>query len=521
MAEKYIVGLDNGTTGVKAKIYDLKGNVISEGYREYDCVYLKPGWVDQDVNMLMESNYEALKDAVSHSNVDPADMASLGLSTQRALHLYVDEEGKVLRNGMGISWQDARHPEQIQWMRDRIGEEKFYSITGLPIGAFWSVGKIRWVMENEPEVFETADKILLTQEYFLYHLGARDGWFQDWSNGSLYGLMDIERFEWSDELCEDFGILESKLPTLVPSAHRVGAVDEYCHQRTGLPVGMPICTGGGDQQCAGVGAGIIEEGLCEITFGTAGNSVAYLESPKYDPQRKITCSAHALNDAKWEAEGIQAAAGGSYRWFRDTIGYMARHIEPFTRTDPYVWLNNLASETPPGSRGLIFHPYLSGSMSPHYDPSARAGFLGLTFKHDTGCLARAVMEGVAFEARDIFDAYAAMGLELHEIRLSGGATKSPLWSQIQADIYGRPTVVLKEGECAVLGAAILGAVGAEVFRSVEEGCAEMVHVESTLEPNPMTRDQYDELHEIFKDAYCTMANNGVYKELAVFQSKYG
>ncbi len=173
---KYMLGLDNGTTGVKCKIYTLDGQIMAEGYREYQCVYPKPGWTEQEIDMLMEANYDALRDVVAKGKevgVDPKEITSLGLSTQRALHFYIDKAGNVLRNGLGISWQDGRHTEQLAWM-NTFGD-KFFKITGLPVGQIWSSGKIKWVMENEPEVFDAADKVLLTQEYFLYKLGAKDG----------------------------------------------------------------------------------------------------------------------------------------------------------------------------------------------------------------------------------------------------------------------------------------------------------------------------------------------------------
>jgi xylulokinase len=519
MAQKYLLGLDNGTTGVKCKIYDLEGNIMGEGYREYSCVYPKPGWTEQEIWMLMEANYQALADVLKKSGVNPNDVAGMGLSTQRALHLYIDKDGKVLRNGLGISWQDGRHTKQLQWMRDVIGEDRYFEITGLPVGQIWSAGKIKWVMENEPEVFEQADKVLLTQEYFLHHLGAKDGWFQDWSNGSLYGLMDIRTMEWSDELCHDWGMPMDKLPKLVGSGWQVGCIDEYAHERTGLPVGMPICTGGGDQQCAAIGAGVIEEGLCEVTFGTAGVSVAHVDSPKYDPNKAVSLSAHAFPDKTWELEGIQAAAGSNLRWFRDQVGHLIKIIEPFTKQDPYVILNEHAKRVPPGSNGVYYHPYLSGSVAPHYDELARGGFFGLNFKADFGCLARAVMEGVAFEARDIVEAFQAF-VPQREIMLSGGATKSPLWCQIQADIYGSPTTFMQEGECTVVGAAILGGVGAGVFKTVKEGCDAMLHKVRTFDPDPETHATYNELYGVWKDTYKALADSGVYKELNKFQLKY-
>lgn len=519
MAQKYLLGLDNGTTGVKAKIYDLQGNIMAEGYREYSCVYPKPGWTDQHINMLMEANYDSIKDVVKNSGVNPKDIASLGLSTQRALHFYLDKDGNVLRNGYGISWQDGRHSKQLQWMRDVIGEDRYFKITGLPVGQIWSVGKIKWVMENEPEVFEKAEKILLTQEYFLYKFGAKDGFFEDWSNGSLYGLMDIQSMEWSDELLQDFGIPADKLPELVGSAWQVGTIDEYASERTGLVVGMPICTGGGDQQCAAIGAGVIEEGLCEVTFGTAGVSVAHLDSPKYDPNMAVSLSAHAFPEKTWEAEGIQAAAGGNFRWWRDQGAHVLNNIGKFTGQDPYDPMNLHAESVPAGSNGIFYHPYLAGSVAPHYDELARAGFFGVSFKTTFGALTRAVMEGVTFEARDIVEAFEKF-VPQREIIMSGGATKSPLWCQIQADIYGRPTTYMQEGECTVIGAAILGGVGAGVFSSVKEGCDQMLHKVKTFEPDMKTHETYNELYGLWKESYQTLADSGFYKRLNEFQLKY-
>lgn len=516
---RYILGVDIGTTGVKAKIYDLSGNVISQGASEYVCVYPRPGWVDQDVNMLTTSAFKALAAAVSSSGVDAKQIASIGLSTQRGLHLYVGENCSVLRNGMGISWQDARHHSQLAWLRSKVGEARFYDITGLPISAFWPVGKIRWMQENEPAEYARTRKIVSTQEFFLRQLGALDGWYMDWSNAALFGLMDVRTFEWSSELLSVAEIDPQLMPTIVPSGYQVGVVDQRCHELTGLAVGTPICTGGGDQQCAGIGAGVIHQGLCELTFGTAGNSVAHVDEPIRDPKRIVTCSAHALPTKGWELEGIQAAAGASYRWFRDHIGYLAHYVQPFTRTDPYKLINNLAEGAPVGSDGLIFLPYLAGSMTPHYNSYATGAYVGLTLKHDTGAMARAVLEGVAFEAKDVLDAYANMNLNLNEIRLAGGATKSQLWNQIQAEVYGRPTVVLREGECAVLGAAILGAVGAGVFSSVEEGCEATVHKIRTYEPTPAIHGRYNELHQIFRNAYQALDGGGIYRQLESFRSE--
>jgi xylulokinase len=518
---KYVIGIDTGTTGVKAKIYDLTGVIIAEAYSEYGCSYPRPGWVDQDINMLSRANDDVLSRVMRTSGVDSADILSIGMSTQRALHLYVDENGTVLRNGMGISWQDTRCEEQVEWIKSTIGWDSYYATTGLPPSTVWAAPAIRWVQENEPEVYDAAAKIITTQEYFLYQLGARDAWYQDYSNGSLFGLMNIETFDWDEGLLEAFGISRDKLPTLVPSGIQVGTIDADAARRTGLREGTPICTGGGDQQCAAIGAGVIEEGLAEVTLGTAGVSIAHLDAPRYDPKHLISCSASAAaGERKWISEGLQAAAASSYRWYRDTIGYVGKEVESLGGTNAYDVLNGLVSRVPAGAGGLLYLPYLAGSVAPNFESNARGAFIGLTFAHDTAAMARAVMEGVSFETRDILSSFTDMGVELREIRLSGGATKSPIWCQIQTDIYGRPTVSLEEGECTVLGAAILGAVGAGAFDTMAEGIDAMVRVKSTFEPDDSKRELYDEAFGLFKDSYRALAGSGVYPRLASFQARY-
>ncbi|MFV0406231.1 MAG: FGGY-family carbohydrate kinase [Propioniciclava sp.] len=517
----YVIGVDTGTTGVKAKIYDLTGRIIGQAYREYGCVYPQPGWVDQDIAMLTRANDAVLAEVIATSGVNPADIKSVGISTQRCLHLYADAAGTILRDGMGISWQDARTGAEVEWMRETIGTGAYYDSVGMPPSVVWTAPKIRWMQQHEPEVYAQTAKIITTQEWFLRELGAKDGWYEDYSNASLFGLMNIRTFEWDDELLSTFGVDRDLLPDLVPSGVQVGVVDAAASARTGLAVGTPICTGGGDQQCAAVGAGVISTGLAEVTLGTAGVSIAHLDEPRFDPNHRINCSASAIaGSKKWISEGLQAAAASSYRWFRDAIGYAGNQVQALGGGDAYDILNGLAGSAPAGAQGLLYLPYLAGSVAPNFDSDAKGAFLGLTFAHGTADMARAVMEGVSFETRDILESFAAMGTPLDEIRLSGGATKSPLWCQIQTDIYQRPTVALEEGECTVLGAALLGAMGAGVFTSMEEGVEQMVRVQATFEPNAALADRYDQEFGLFRDAYRALADGGVFGGLAQFQTDH-
>jgi xylulokinase len=498
-------------------IFDLSGNVVGEHYREYKCEFPNPGWVDQDAEMLLTEACAAIKTAIEMAGIDPNDIAAMGLSTQRCTVVPVDEDCRPLRKA--ISWQDSRSTEECTWIEENIGTDRYYEITGLPNATVWAYPSILWIRNNEPEIFEKADKFLLTQEFILHRLGA-EGYPEDWSNGSLQGLMNIETFEWSDELLEASGLRRDQLPDLVPSAEKVGEVSKEAAELTGLPEGTPLVTGGGDQQCAGIGAGIISEGLCEVTLGTAGVSLCYMDKPRKDPDKRMPCSAHAY-PGKWECEGLQNAAGASYRWFRDNIATLEMSVANHVGLDPYELINKSVAETPVGSRGLIYLPYLAGASAPNWDAFAKGSFVGLTLAHDYGCMARAVMEGISMETREILESFEALGLELTEVRITGGGTKSEIWNQMQADIYGKPVSKLAVGEATVLGAAILGGVGADVFDSVEEGVAEMVNIESHYEPDPETHKVYNEVFDIFRNIYQSLADGGVYEEIADFQKKHG
>jgi xylulokinase len=513
----YLCGIDNGTTGTKAMVFDLAGNVVGEDYREYKCEFPKPGWVDQDGEMLLASSCAALKSAIAKSGVNPKDIAAMGLSTQRCTMVAVDANCRPLR--MAISWQDNRSTPECDWIRSNIGAETYYRITGLPIANVWAYPSILWIRNHEPAIYEKTAKFLLTQEFILHRLGA-DGYPEDWSNGSLQGLMEIDTFQWSKDIISQSGLSLDKLPDLVPSGKMVGRVNSEGAELTGLAIGTPLVTGGGDQQCAGIGAGVIAEGLCEVTLGTAGVSLCFMDQPRKDPAMKMPCSAHAY-PGKWECEGLQNAAGASYRWFRDHLGSFEVAFGKHAGVDPYEMLNRQVARTPVGSRGLVYVPYLAGASAPNWDPYAKGSFIGLTLAHDYGCMARAVMEGISLETREVLESFEGLGLELKEVRITGGGTKSDLWNQMQADIYGKPVSKLANGEATVLGAAILGGVGAGVFTSIEEGVAQMVRIEAQYQPNMKANSAYNEIYAIYRNIYQALAQGGIYQQITRYQQKYG
>jgi len=509
MSKQYVSGIDIGTTGVKVIIFDTQGNKISSAYREYPCTFPQSGWVEQDGEMTWAMTCEASKEAVEKSKIDPKDILALGLSSQRCTFTPVDEDGMALRTA--ISWQDSRSFKECEEIAKKIGAERYYEITGLPNGVVWTVSKIMWIKKNQPDIYAKTFKFAQDQERILHKLGAK-GYYEDWSNGSLQGLMDIQAFEWSRELVDALEIDYDKLPELVPSGEVVGTLSEEASALTGFVAGTKLVSGGGDQQCAGIGAGAVKKGVVEVTVGTAAVTLAYMDGAYYDKSMRLPCSAHAVA-GKWETEGLQNAAGSSLKWYRNEFAIPEVALSKETGKDPYEYINEQVDAIKPGANGLICIPYFASSAAPNWDPFARGTFIGLTLGHERPTLARAIMEGVTFETREIIEQMITNGVQIDTIILSGGASKSAVWNQIQADIYGKPVGILAIEEATSLGAAILAAKGAGLFGSVDEAVEKMVKIASYCEPNMHNHEIYSQYFSVYKDAYQALAKAGVYERL--------
>jgi xylulokinase len=517
---RYLLGVDVGTTGTKTKIFDLAGNSLIESYIEYSCVYPKQGWVEQDFSMLLDTLFNSLASVArkaSRAGIDLNEIGSMAMATQGILHAYIEKDGQLLRNGMGISWQDNRAAEIVNSMRSF--KNKYQEITGLPVTTFLGAAKVKWMMDSDPAVYEKALKVLTVQEYFLHSLGARDGWFQDRSNGSIFGFMDVDKADYSGWILDQFGVDKDKLPELIGSGIMVGRLDENASERTGLPAGIPLCSGGLDGMCAAIGSGVDREGKCVATLGTACVNIAALDSPKRDPSGKLMLAAHSLPSHGWVALGIQPTAGASYKWFRDNIGMMMKMIEPATKTNPYILLDMHAAQAPAGSNGVIFAPSLNGRMFPEYNEMVSGAFVGLSLKTDFGCMARAVMEGVSFETRAVLEAFRSY-LDINKVVFAGGGASSPLWRQIQADIFNCPVTVLKDNESTVKGAAILAGVGAGILGNVQEGVEMMVHTDTPYLPNPENARRYEELYGLFQSAYNSLEMGDFHVSHNQYQETY-
>ena len=508
---KYIVGIDAGTTGLKTMIFDLEGNPIAHAYRDYPCKYPYAGWSEQDPWDLWHALCETATEVTSKSGIDPKEIGSIAISSQRGTFMAIDKDWNPLADSW--VWNDVRATKEIAEIADHFGIDKYYSIAASALTPGFSYAKFKWVHDNRPDIYDAAYLFVNGQEWLLHQLGADDV-STDPSSLAMNGMMEVAKLDWSDELLDFIGVSRDKLPPVKTPARQVGVISAKAAALTGFAEGTPICVGGGDQQCCAIGSGIIKEGMAEITVGTAGVIVAAVDKVYPDPLHEIYFGGHAY-PGKWDMEGQTTMAASNLKWYRDTFCDTEMAMGKLTGKDEYDIICEEAAKAPAGCRGLIYFPFLQGQLTPYYCDTAKAGYLGITPAHTKAYMARAVMEGVAYELNmSIQSMQRVLGRNFDIIRLSGGGAKSPLWRQIQADIYGVPVEKLKIFDCGLVGSASLGATAVGIFSSLEEAVEHMVHTDGIVEPNMENHKIYQDYFEIFRDAFLAWRDNNIYDRLA-------
>jgi xylulokinase len=511
---QYIASLDVGTTGARCALLDLKGQIVASEYCEYGAVYLKPGWVEQDADEMIDASMAVCRATIAKSGLRPEQIAAVGFSTQRSVTVPVREDGRKVR--LALSWQDSRTGAEVADMAQLIDAEEYYQISGMPLGTTWNITKMLWMRKNEPDLYKQTHKFVQLQDATLHAYGA-DKFYTDMGDMAFYGVWDVGKLAWSEKLCGLFDVSAEMFGAPIACGTQVATVSPRVAERTGLAIGTPVCAGAGDQNCAGVGMGAARSGIATASLGTGGLVMVSLDR-RIPGFGGLMVTNHAA-PGMWEMEALSNAAAGAYRWFRDVVGTAEKRAEATTGRSAYDALNELAAAAEPGSKGLLFLPYLGSAATPRWNADARAAFIGMAFTHGRAEMTRAIMEGVALEVRDMLEGWFKAGVEITSLRLGGGATRSRLWNQIQADVYGRPVETLVTSETAVLGAAILAGVGAGLFKSVPEAVDQMVQVKDRVEPNLKNHALYEEMYQAFVAAYEGLASGGAYDRLAKVQAR--
>ncbi len=492
----FLLGLDLGTSGIKALIMDEKAERITTSTVEYPLQTPKVNWAEQEPNDWWNGTVEAVKQVLDKSSVDPKDIKGIGLSGQMHGLVALDKEYNVLRPA--ILWCDQRTGKQCQYITEKIGAERLINLVSNPALTGFTAGKLIWVRENEPDIYDKIYKILLPKDYIRFCLTGEFATEVSDASGTLF--LDVKNRKWSDELLDELDIDKDILPECFESSIVSGKVNAKASKETGLMEGTPVVGGGGDQAAQAVGTGIIKEGIISSTVGTSGVVFAASDEHHLDPGHTLHTFCHAVK-GKWHLMGVMLSAGGSLRWLRDTLFNDLKAEAAKKGVDPYILMEEKAGEVPVGSEGLIFLPYLTGERAPYADPNARGVFFGLSLRHNDGHLVRSVLEGVAFGLRDSLEVIRGQNIKIEEIRGSGGGAKSPFWLQIQSDINNAPMTTINVTDGGALGVALLAGEGTGVYSSLEDACDTIIKVKSSTEPNKENVLKYNDYYAVYRSLY--------------------
>lgn len=472
----YLLGLDISTTSAKALLIDAEGKTIASHSTPQPISQPYPLWSEQNPSDWWDGIVQSIRAVISQIN-DPQSIKAIGLTGQMHGLVCLDDDGDVLRPA--ILWNDQRTRVQCDWITQTIGEARLLELTGNRALAGFTAPKIIWLREHEPQIYRKIAHILLPKDYLRFKLTGE--YAIDLADASGTLLLNVRSRSWSDEVLEALTIPHEWLPKAYEGTEITGYVSEVATRLTGLPKGIPVVGGGGDQAAQAVGVGAIQPGIVALTVGTSG--VVFAPLAEYAYERSLHAFCHALPN-QYHLMGVMLSAAGSFQWYRDTF---APHLS-------FDELIQEATTTPIGADGLIFLPYLTGERTPHPDPLARGAFIGLTSRHTRAHLTRAVLEGITFGLRDSFELIKAVSPIL-EIRVSGGGAKSLFWLQMMADVFGTPLTPVENLEGAAYGAALLAGMGTGIFSAVQ------IATETPVVP---VSKGYEPVYLIYRSLYPTL-----------------
>lgn len=500
-----IIAFDLGTGGNKASLYDAEGNCLSENFVAYPTLYPRAGWHEQKPRDLWNAVVESTRKLLQQSGVNKNEIAALGISGQSLGVIPLDKEGSLLRESTPI-WSDSRPAAQTAEFFKNISEDEWYMQTGNGFPApLYSIFKIMWYRDNEPEMFNKIDKIIGTKDYINYLLTGRIA--TDYSYASGCGVYDLTGWRYSDELIHFSGISPDILPEIVPSAEVIGTLTKKAADELGLPQSIKVVSGGVDNSCMALGARNIKDGRIYNSQGSSSWIAVTTKEPILHKKLRPFVFT-AVMPGLFNSAVPVFSSGSSFRWVRDQFCKDLVEQAKATGEDIYELMTALAAKSKPGARGVIFNPNLGGGSSVDDSIHIRGAFMGLDLGHDRGDVIRAAMEGVAMEMRLSLDGLRQMMDPGDEITVVGGGSRSKLWRQIYADLYKMRIIKTNiDSQCAALGAAALAAVGAGIWKDFEI-IDRIHHVLDMTEPIHANSELYDKIMPLFIETGHTLAEIG-------------
>jgi xylulokinase len=498
-----LLGIDVGTTGVKALVATADGRVVAQAGEEYPTQFPHPNWAEQDPHDWWRAVCRTVRRSLEAAGsgqgtgIAPAEVAAVCVSDQAPSLVAVDAHGAPL--GPALIWMDRRAEPQCAWLRAEVGAEKMAAINGGRIDPYFLAPKLLWLREEAPEVYARCHQVLQANGYIVHAL---TGVFcMDRAVGPLTQMFDGAAGDWSPELLAAMGLDRAKLPPVFPCTAVVGSVTPAAAAATGLAAGTPVLAGMVDGAAAAIEAGLVARG--QAVEMTGQSTVLLIGSDRPYRGQELFPLGHA-SEGLHLVTGAQVASGGALRWFRDQLGEAEVREAAARGLDPFDLLSARAGGSPPGANGLVFLPYLYGERSPIWDTQARGVLFGLSLDTQKGDIVRAIMEGAAFGLRHNIEVAAAGGFDPQTLACVGGGARSAVWNQIKADILQRPIALPAAAAGAAMGDAIVAAVGAGIYRSVEEAVAHMVAPGVTYAPREEYAARYDDLYGIYRNLYTAL-----------------
>jgi len=481
------LGIDIGTGGTRALLVDERGKIRASATAPHeDMLMERPLWAEQRPHNWWDAALEAIRGALARAQISGREVRGIGLSGQMHGLVILDKDNEVIRPS--LIWCDQRSQAQVDYVNRAVGSAKILSYTANPVLTGFTLPKLLWVRDHEPENYARVRKMLLPKDYVRFQLTGE--FATEVSDASGTALFDVVRREWSSPMIDALSLDPAILPECHESVAITGAISASVAGVTGLAPGTPVVGGGADQASSAVGNGIVEPGAVSCTLGTSGVVFAHLEQVAYDPLGRVHTFCHAV-PGKWHVMGVTQGAGLSLQWFRDQ----------FCPASDYDALMSEAAQSPAGAQGLFWLPYLMGERTPHLDPIARAGWIGLTAKHTRADLIRALIEGVSYSQKDCLDILQQLGVAVHSVRVSGGGSKSVFWRQVLASVLQKPIVTLETQEGSAYGAALLAMVGTGTYASVPEVCRGIIRESGSIAPRPGESALYENGHGTYRAIY--------------------
>ncbi|ULT56161.1 xylulokinase [Neobacillus drentensis] len=483
---KYVIGVDLGTSAVKILLVNQNGDVCQEVSKSYPLIIEKSGYSEQNPEEWVAKTTEGLAELVQAFQGDVKDIEGISFSGQMHGLVLLDEANQVLRNS--ILWNDTRTTKQCQEIYETVGQERLLEITKNPALEGFTLPKILWVKEQEPETFKRASVFMLPKDYLRYRITGN--LHMEYSDAAGTLMLNVSKREWSPEILNLFGIAPELCPPLVESHACVGTVTAEFAQSTGLSEATKVFAGGADNACGAIGSGILSEGKSLCSIGTSGVVLSYEERNDLDFEGKVHYFNHGEENTYYTM-GVTLAAGYSLSWFKDT----------FAKEEAFDQFLEGVDGVPAGSDGLLFTPYIVGERTPHADSNIRGSFIGMDAGHERKHFARAVLEGITFSLNESIEIFRNSGKTIDSIISIGGGAKNETWLQMQADIFNAKIEKLTSEQGPGMGAAMLAAYGSGWFTSLKECAEKFIQTSKTYYPIEGNVEAYKKLFAIYQQVY--------------------